>query len=143
MYGFKSVYPWLLSITIIVAVMPFFVWLARHVFPNIRWLRYVHIPILFVYLRFLENPAGGYLQLPAWILIGLIFRIFIHRWWFHRYGFLCSLTLTMGDRFARLFMYFIFNNRNVNFPTWWGTTNNLCPLSNTNTNGTLVPPSDD
>jgi hypothetical protein len=121
-----------------VAVMPFFVWLARFFFPNVKWLRFVHIPILFLYLRYLENPGVGYLQIPVWILVGLIFRKFIPRWWFDRYGFLFSLTITMGDRFTRMFIFFIFSNRGVNFPSWWGTKTNVCPLSVAAANGSIV-----
>jgi hypothetical protein len=138
MYGLKSVYPWLLWIMVTVGVMPFFVWLAHLIFPKVKWLRYVHVPILFLYVRYLESAAGGYLQIPCWVLTGLLFRKVIRRWWFERYGFLFSLSITMGDRFTMLFLFFIFTYRNVNFPTWWGTLTNVCPLSNAAANGTLV-----
>jgi hypothetical protein len=118
--------------------MPFFVWLARRFFPDVKWLLYVHIPIMFSYLRYLESPEVGYLQIPVWLLVGLFFRNVIRRWWFDRYGFLLSMSLTMGDRFTRLFLFFIFNYRNVNFPYWWGTTTDVCPLSVAAANGSLV-----
>lgn len=138
MYGLKSVYPWLLWMMVGIAVMPLFVWLARHFFPRMKWLHFVHIPIMFLYLRYLESPGVGYLQIPVWLLVGLLFRYFIRRWWFDRYGFLFSLSITMGDRFTRMLLFFIFTNRNQNFPSWWGTTTNVCPLSVAALNGSLV-----
>ncbi len=130
MYGLKSVYPWLLWVTIAISIMPLFVWLAQYLLPNIKWLRFIHIPIMFLYLR--------YLQIPVWLLVGLLFRSIIRRWWFDRYGFLFSLSITMGDRFTRFFLFFIFTNRNQHFPSWWGTITNVCPLSVAAANGTLV-----
>lgn len=138
MYGLKSVYPWLLWVMVSIAVMPLFVWLARHFFPKIRWLHSVHIPIMFLYLRYLESPGVGYLQIPVWILMGLLFRYVIRRWWFDRYGFLFSLTITMGDRFARMLVFLIFTNRNQKFPSWWGTGTNVCPFSGASMNGSFV-----
>jgi hypothetical protein len=123
---------------VVIGIMPLFVWLAQYFFPKMKWLRFVHIPIMFFYLRYLQSPGIGYLQIPVWVLVGLLFRSVIRRWWFDRYGFLFSLLITMGDRFTRLLLFFIFTNRNQHFPSWWGTTTNVCPLSGVAASGTLV-----
>ena len=137
-YGLKSVYPWFLWMMIAVGVLPIFVWFFRRIFPHVKWLRYVHIPIVLLSTFNLQYTGYGYLIFPTWFLLGFIFLKVIRRWWFDRYGFLFTISMTMGTAVAQFFIFFIFNNNHIIFPEWWGTKNDTCPLALASANGSTT-----
>ncbi|CAF1295330.1 unnamed protein product [Adineta steineri] len=107
LYGLESVYPSLIWVMVAVAVLPLFIWIAHKFWPQIKWLRFIHIPIMFGYLPNLQSGASGYLSLPTWFLLGFIFYKVIRRWW------------------------------NATFPAWWGNQKNACPLASASANGSF------
>jgi hypothetical protein len=118
-----------------IGVLPIFTWIAQRLFSSIKWIKLIHIPIMFAYFVSLASPNYGYLIAPGWILLGIIFRKLIRRWWFDRYAFLFQICMFMGTFITTFFMFFIFTYNDIRFPDWWGTQTNVCPLALANVDG--------
>ncbi|CAF1576670.1 unnamed protein product, partial [Didymodactylos carnosus] len=132
-FGASGPYRHLLWLMLVGALLPVGFWMMSKLFPNIKWLKFVHIPVmLWTVSTSAIVPAGFY---PTFILIGFIFYIFIQKWWRDRYAFLFSSAMDCGAEISFFFIFFILLYRNIEFPDWWGTGGLFkdgCPLSNAN-----------
>ncbi|CAF3979217.1 unnamed protein product [Rotaria sp. Silwood1] len=141
MFGPKSIYWPLLFGFLIGAILPIPVWLLRKQYPQIRWIRYVHFPIILSATGLIPPaPPGEYF---SWLIIGFIFNFVIfhyaHAWW-QRYAFVFSAAMSCGVAICALIIFFLLTNNNISFPTWWGTggiTGDGCPLASANFSGIL------
>ncbi|CAF1260682.1 unnamed protein product [Adineta ricciae] len=91
--------------------------IAQHVFLTTKWLKRVHVPpAAFIYMMSLTEPTYGYAIAPGWVLLGIIFRKVVHRWWSDRYAFLFQIA----------------------FPNWWGTQMDFYRLAYANVDGKIL-----
>jgi hypothetical protein len=139
MFGLSSIYSPLLLAFPIGAILPIASWLLMKIYPQYKWLEYIHFPALLSGLTLLAYaPAGEY---PTWFAVGFFFNFILFRYahsWWKRYAFLFSAAMSCGVAISALLIFFVFQNNNLHFPNWWGTggiTGDGCPLANGNFTG--------
>jgi hypothetical protein len=116
---------WLLFIGIIVPV-PF--WLLHKKYTRTTWLKHIHTPILLMpgAYWYYTSSAGTF----TWLLFGVLSHLVIRRWWYEHYSLLFSIAMDTGATLSGTVMLFLFTNRNIQYPEWWGSSNNdTCPLA--------------
>jgi len=103
------------------ALLPLITWLLIKKFPNNNFLKNVHWPVL------LASTAGMPPNYPymysSGLFLAVIFGFYARRYqfnWWSRYNYLTSAALDAGVAITGLFIFFIFNTRNVGAPIWWG-----------------------
>ncbi|CAF0975297.1 unnamed protein product [Adineta steineri] len=141
MFGPGSTYSSLLYGFLIGAIIPIPPWLLMKKYPNVKWLKYIHFPIMLSATGMMPPaPPGNY---PSWLLIGFIFNFILARYartWWKRYAYVFSAAMDCGVAFGILIIFFALQNNKVEFPTWWGTGGNTgdgCPLSHGNFYGRI------
>ncbi|KAF9343305.1 hypothetical protein BGX26_005941 [Mortierella sp. AD094] len=98
-------------------------------YSGIAWLEYIHLPVMLSATGMMP-PAQAY-NYTNWLAMGFLFQFFARRYrpeWHLRFTYVLSSALDSGTAFCVLFSFFIFTNRNVAMPDWWGTRGDLCPL---------------
>ncbi|KAF9169353.1 hypothetical protein BGX21_008146 [Mortierella sp. AD011] len=103
------------------ALLPIPFWYATKLYPNIQWLKLVHWPVL---LAATSNiPPGLPYFFTNGLFLGFVFmyilRRYRYRWW-SRYNYLSSAAMDTGVAIGGILIFFIFQNNNINFPSWWG-----------------------
>ncbi|CAF3957162.1 unnamed protein product [Adineta steineri] len=141
MFGPGSTYSSLLYGFLIGAIIPIPPWLLMKKYPNVKWLKYIHFPIMLSATGMMPPaPPGNY---PSWLLVGFIFNFILARYartWWKRYAYVFSAAMDCGVAFGILIIFFALQNNKVEFPTWWGTGGNTgdgCPLSHGNFYGRI------
>ncbi|CAF0840268.1 unnamed protein product [Adineta ricciae] len=113
--------------------------IAQHVFLTTKWLKRVHVPpAAFIYMMSLTEPTYGYAIAPGWVLLGIIFRKVVHRWWSDRYAFLFQIGMFMGTSVVTYWIFFIFTYNSIAFPNWWGTQMDFYRLAYANVDGKIL-----
>jgi hypothetical protein len=132
---FSGIYKPLLWLLLIGAILPVPFWLLHKKYPNTTWLKHVHTPIMLLpaVYWFTTGSAGTF----TWLLFSFLCHLFIRRWWYDRYSLLFSIAMDTGASISGAIFFFIFINRHVQFPEWWGArADDKCPLaSRTSFNG--------
>ncbi|CAF1532961.1 unnamed protein product, partial [Didymodactylos carnosus] len=77
-------------------------------------------------------PPVGYF--PSWIVISFIFNTVIRQWWWERYALLFSVAMDVGVQITYIAICILLA-KHINYPTWWGTSTNICALAGANFNG--------
>ncbi|CAO3564077.1 unnamed protein product [Mortierella alpina] len=108
----------------------------------------IHTPVILTSTGIMP-PARPY-QYANWLVVGFLFQFWAKRYrrdWYHRFNYVLSAALDSGVALAALLIFFTLQMRNIEFPAWWGTNMNNCPLENANFYGvvpsnkpTAVPP---
>ncbi|CAF1481374.1 unnamed protein product, partial [Didymodactylos carnosus] len=133
MFGKTGIYRNILWCFLLGAVLPIPFWLLSKKYPYVKWLNYVHIPVMLSAVSQLPYiPPGNIL---SWVLVGFIFKVVIRKWWLDRYALLFSAAMDAGVGICIIFIYFILTNKNILFPKWWGLGGiytDGCPLSHKN-----------
>ncbi|CAF3601271.1 unnamed protein product [Rotaria sordida] len=141
MFGKGATYSSLLYGFLIGGILPIFSWILVKTFPKTKWLEYIHFPIMLAATAIMPPaPPGNY---PSWLLAGFIFNFIIARYaraWWKRYAYVFSAAMDSGVAFGAIIIFFVLQNNNIEFPTWWGTGGNTgdgCPLSHANYYGIM------
>ncbi|CAF3444181.1 unnamed protein product [Rotaria socialis] len=142
MFGKGSIYSYLLYGFLIGAILPIITWSLTKKYPNIKWLKHIHFPIMLSATAIMPPaPPGNY---PSWLLVGFIFNFILaryaHTWW-KRYAYVFSAAMDSGVAVGVIIIFFILQNNRIEFPTWWGTggySGDGCPLSHANYYG-IIP----
>ncbi|CAF1209377.1 unnamed protein product [Didymodactylos carnosus] len=103
------------------ALCPIPAWLLHKRFPKVRWLKYVHFPVMLASLS--QIPPIHTATYPTWIFIGFIFNYVIQKrapdWW-NKYAYIFSAAMSAGVGAALIFVAFL-----PAFPVhWWGNAQN-------------------
>jgi hypothetical protein len=142
MFGKGSIYAPLLYGFVIGAFLPIPAWFLMKKFPNIKWLKYVHFPIMLSATAIMPPAPPG--SFPSWLIAGFIFNYVLIRYarsWWKRYAYVFSAAMDCGVAFGVLIIFFVLQNNKKEFPTWWGSggeTGDGCPLSHANYSG-IIP----
>ena len=136
MFGKGSTYSPLLYAFLIGAILPIPGWLLMKKFPNVKWLQFIHFPIMLSATGMMPPaPPGNY---PSWLLVGFIFNFVLARYariWWKRYAYVFSAAMDCGVAFGVIIIFFALQNNEIEFPQWWGLggpTGDGCPLSHGN-----------
>ncbi|KAF9134049.1 hypothetical protein BGW39_008268 [Mortierella sp. 14UC] len=103
------------------ALLPIPFWYAAKKFPNVRWLKFVHWPVLLAATSNMP-PALPYFYTNG-LFVGFIFAFLLRRYrynWWSRYNYLTSAALDTGVAIAGLIIFFALQSWDIEFPTWWG-----------------------
>jgi hypothetical protein len=141
MFNKNSIYSPLLYGFLIGALLPVPSWLLTKKYPHVKWLQYIHFPIMLSASSLIPPaPPGNY---PTWFFVGFICNYILKnyaRTWWKRYAYVSSAAMDCGVTFGVLIIYFILQNNQIDFPQWWGIGGNTgdgCPLSHANYYGSM------
>ena len=141
MFGPQSIYWPLLFGFLIGALLPIPVWLARKKYPEVKWLQYVHFPIILSATN--PIPAASPGEYPPWLIVGFLFNYVLFRYareWWNRYAVVFSAAMSCGVAVSALIIFFGLTNNHINFPDWWGAGGMMgdgCPLASANYSGVI------
>ncbi|KAG0008489.1 hypothetical protein BGZ80_003385 [Entomortierella chlamydospora] len=128
MFGSGSMYNVVNYFFIIGLILPIpFYYLKKWVKSS--WVEFIHLPVLLTATGMM--PPAQAMNYTNWLVMGFIFQFFARRYhaeWHLRFTYVLSSALDSGTAFCVLISFFIFTNRNVSMPNWWGTRTDLCPL---------------
>ncbi|KAF9585753.1 hypothetical protein BGW38_000911 [Lunasporangiospora selenospora] len=98
----------------------------------------IHTPVLLTSTGMMP-PARPY-QYANWLGIGFVFQYCIrkyHNSWYQRFNYVLSAALDSGVAIAALLIFFTLQVHEIEFPKWWGTSMNHCPLDRANYYGQM------
>ncbi|KAF9960325.1 hypothetical protein BGZ72_007266 [Mortierella alpina] len=138
MFGRSSIYHPLMYFFVfgLLIPIPFYIFSRRY--PGTIIDR-IHTPVILTSTGMMP-PARPY-QYANWLVVGFMFQFWAKRYrrdWYHRFNYVLSAALDSGVALSALLIFFTLQMRNIEFPTWWGTNMNHCPLENANFDG-VVP----
>ncbi|CAF4825438.1 unnamed protein product [Rotaria sp. Silwood1] len=141
-FGVGSIYFPLLFGLLLGLVLPIISWFLWKKFPNIKWLAFIHFPMILVATNNVPPaPAGEY---TTWFLVGFIFNLILYRYahaWWEKYAYVFSAAMSCGVAICGFIIFITLQNNNIKFPEWWGTggpTRDGCPLEIANYSGYVV-----
>ncbi|KAF9410344.1 hypothetical protein BGZ94_001675 [Podila epigama] len=132
MFGTSSIYHPLMYFFVFGLLIPIPFYLIARRWPG-TFLDKIHTPVLLTSTGMMP-PARPY-QYANWLLVGFTFQFCVKRYhtdWYHRFNYVLSAALDSGVAIAALVIFFSLQMHNVNFPSWWGTDMNHCPLDRAN-----------
>ncbi|KAM3743914.1 hypothetical protein ACB098_06G012200 [Castanea mollissima] len=107
-------------------------WFLSRKYPNIKWLRLIHMPIIIGATS--NMPPTRAVNYWAWGAVGIFFNFYVYRkfkaWW-ARHTYVLSAALDAGVAFLGVLLFFTLQYKNNIFgPEWWGLANDdHCPLA--------------
>lgn len=137
MFGSRSIYHPLMYFFLIGLVIPIPFYLFSRYYPG-TIVDKIHTPVLLTSTGMMP-PARPY-QYANWLAVGFLFQFCAKRYrpeWYQRFNYILSGAMDAGVAIAALVIFFTLQMRNVEFPTWWGTKMNHCPLEKANFYGKI------
>ncbi|KAK8916169.1 Oligopeptide transporter 1 [Platanthera zijinensis] len=112
-------------------LLPIPFWYLAKSFPQYKWLKYIHIPLLI---------SGGSGVPPVhsvnyimWGFVGIFFNHYVykrHKNWWARHTYVMSAALDAGVAFMGILIFFSLQSHNIFGIDWWGgNANDHCPLA--------------
>ncbi|KAI8604603.1 OPT family small oligopeptide transporter [Dissophora ornata] len=98
----------------------------------------IHTPVLLTSTGMMP-PARPY-QYANWLVVGFIFQFWVRRYrnsWYNRFNYILSAALDSGVAVAALVIFFSLQMQGNDFPNWWGTNMDHCPLDKANFSGVI------
>uniref|UniRef100_A0A2P2KAG1 Oligopeptide transporter 1-like isoform X1 n=3 Tax=Rhizophora mucronata TaxID=61149 RepID=A0A2P2KAG1_RHIMU len=127
MFTKKGVYPQMNWFFLIGFLAPFPVWLLSRKFPNQKWIRNIHMPILLSAYGLPARPV----HYISWGAVGIFFNYYIYKrykgWW-ARHNYILSAGMDAGLAFMAIIIFFTLQSKDISGPSWWGQTDQ-CPLA--------------
>ncbi|XVF53341.1 hypothetical protein PTKIN_Ptkin05aG0091800 [Pterospermum kingtungense] len=113
------------------AVAPLLVWSAHKTFPNKKWIRFIHMPVLLGATSMM--PPASAVNFTSWLIVAFLsgYVIFKYRpgWW-KRYNYVLSGGLDAGTAFMTVLLFVALQPKNISLQ-WWGNSEDDegCPLA--------------
>ncbi|XP_023880342.2 oligopeptide transporter 1 [Quercus suber] len=131
MFAKLGVYPGLNWFFLVGFLAPFPGWYLSRKFPNIKWLRLIHMPIIIGGTS--NMPPARAVNYWAWGAVGLFFNFYVFRkykgWW-ARHNYVLSAALDAGVAFMGVILFFALQSKDISGPSWWGMdADDHCPLA--------------
>ncbi|KAK4850003.1 hypothetical protein QYF36_002952 [Acer negundo] len=131
MFTKKGVYPQMNWFFLIGFLAPFPGWWLSRKFPEIKWLRLIHMPIILGGTG--SMPPAKAVHYLSWGAVGIFFNYYVYRrfktWW-ARHTYILSAALDAGVAFMAVFLFFTLQTNNIFGPQWWGLDGtDHCPLA--------------
>lgn len=132
MFGPRSIYHPLMYFFVFGLFIPIPFYLIAKRWPG-TFLDKIHTPVLLTSTGMMP-PARPY-QYANWLVVGFVFQYCI-KWyraeWYNRFNYVLSAALDSGVALAALVVFFTLQMQGIDFPSWWGTNMDLCPLDRAN-----------
>ncbi|OMP03215.1 Tetrapeptide transporter, OPT1/isp4 [Corchorus olitorius] len=125
-------YPQLNWFFLIGFLAPVFVWLSSLKFPEKKWIKLIHMPIIIAGASGL--PQAKAVHYICWGIVGIFFNWYVYKrykgWW-ARHTYVMSAALDAGVAFMGVLIFFFLQSFSNTFgPDWWGLdTDDYCPLA--------------
>ncbi|KAI0501112.1 hypothetical protein KFK09_016055 [Dendrobium nobile] len=129
LFGHHGIYRNLVWLFLIGTLLPVLVWLFSIVFPEMKWIPLINIPV--ISYGFAGMPPTTPSNIASWLITGTIFNYFVFRYWkqwWQKYNYVLSAALDAGTTFMGVLLFFALQNENRNLK-WWGTEIDHCPLA--------------
>ena len=110
---------------------PIPVWLLSRKFPEKKWIRLIHMPMIFGATQ--GMPPAKAVHYICWGTVGIFFNWYVYnrykRWW-AKHTYLLSAALDAGVAFMAVLLYFTLQSHDIIGPGWWGLeASDHCPLA--------------
>ncbi|KAF8082171.1 hypothetical protein N665_0845s0029 [Sinapis alba] len=140
MFTSKGVYPGMNWFFLIGLLAPVPVWFFARKFPEKKWIKQIHIPLIFSAAS--GMPRAKAVNYWSWVIVGVVFNYYVFRrykgWW-ARHNYILSAGLDAGTAIMGVLIYFALQNNNISFPDWWGSENtDHCSLAHCPTEKGIV-----
>ncbi|KAI8557437.1 hypothetical protein RHMOL_Rhmol04G0011000 [Rhododendron molle] len=110
---------------------PFPVWLLSQKFPEKKWIRLIHFPILLGATS--AMPPARAVSYISWGAVGILFNVYIyrkHKLWWGRHTYILSAAMDAGLAFMGVIIFFALQSKDIIGPEWWGLdVDDHCPLA--------------
>ncbi|KAJ4725318.1 putative Oligopeptide transporter [Melia azedarach] len=131
MFTNYGVYPEMNWFFLIGFLAPVPVWLLSRKFPEKKWIKLIHMPIILA--GPLSLPSAKAVNYLSWGAVGIFFNYYIFRrykgWW-ARHNYILSAALDAGVAFMAVMIYFTLQSHDISGPGWWGLdATDHCPLA--------------
>ncbi|KAF9438942.1 hypothetical protein BGZ76_002605 [Entomortierella beljakovae] len=137
MFGPSSIYHPLMYFFIFGLFIPVPFYFISRRFPGTP-LDKIHTPVLLTSTGMMP-PAHPY-QYANWLTVGFIFQFWVRKYrnaWYQRFNYILSAALDSGIAISGLVIFFSLQMNGIDFPAWWGTDMNHCPLDRANYTGQI------
>ncbi|XP_062168458.1 oligopeptide transporter 1 [Alnus glutinosa] len=131
MFTKQGIYPGMNWFFLIGCLAPFPGWLLSRKFPNVKWFKLIHMPIILGATS--AMPPARAVNYLAWGAVGIFFNFYVYRkfkgWW-ARHNYILSAALDAGVAFMGVILFFSLQSRDIIGPSWWGLdSDDHCPLA--------------
>ncbi|KAK6936646.1 Oligopeptide transporter, OPT superfamily [Dillenia turbinata] len=111
------------------AVTPVLVWLASWIFPERKWIRLIHMPVLLGATAIM--PPASAVNFTSWLIVAFIFGFVVFRYhekWWKRYNYILSGGFDAGTAFMSILLFLVLGMQSIGLD-WWGNNPEGCPLA--------------
>ncbi|CAI0378722.1 unnamed protein product [Linum tenue] len=121
MFTNKGIYPEMNWFFLIGALAPVPVWLLARKYPEKKWIKLIHMPLIFAATA--NMPPARPVHYWSWGVVGIFFNYYIYKnykgWW-ARHTYILSAAMDAGVAFLAVLIYFLLQDKNIYGPQWWG-----------------------
>jgi len=135
MFGTSSIYHPLMYFFLFGLFIPFPFYFFSRRFPGTIVDR-IHTPVLLTATGMM--PPARPFQYANWLSVGFVFQFCVRRYrpeWYQRFNYIMSAALDSGVALSALVIFFTLQVHGIDFPPWWGTNMDHCPLDKAAFNG--------
>ncbi|KAK4852247.1 hypothetical protein QYF36_022349 [Acer negundo] len=131
MFSNQGLYPEMNWFFLVGLLAPVPVWWLSRKFPEQKWIRLIHMPIIFGATAVM--PPASAVHFLSWGVVGIFFNYYIYRkyknWW-ARHTYILSAALDAGIAFMAVILFFSLQSYDIFGPQWWGLeSGDHCPLA--------------
>ncbi|KAL6313796.1 hypothetical protein AAG906_010215 [Vitis piasezkii] len=131
MFAKLGVYPGLNWFFLVGLLAPVPVWLLSRKFPNQKWIKLIHMPIIIGATG--SMPPARAVNYVMWGAVGLFFNLYLYRrykqWW-AKYTYVLSAALDAGVALMGILIFFALQSKDIFGVGWWGLeADDHCPLA--------------
>ncbi|CAN1265841.1 Oligopeptide transporter 5 [Linum perenne] len=90
-------------------------------FPEKRWIKLVHMPVILAASN--NMPPAKAVHYWTWTAVGVFFNYFVynrHKGWWAKHAYILSAAMDAGVAFMGILLFFALNTYDVYGPDWWG-----------------------
>ncbi|XP_034677706.1 oligopeptide transporter 1-like [Vitis riparia] len=131
MFAKLGVYPGLNWFFLVGLLAPVPVWLLSRKFPNQKWIKLIHMPIIIGATG--SMPPARAVNYVMWGAVGLFFNLYVYRrykqWW-AKHTYVLSAALDAGVALMGILIFFALQSKDIFGVGWWGLeADDHCPLA--------------
>lgn len=131
MFGKLGLYTKMNWFFLIGLLAPVPVWLLSKAFPQHKWIRLIHMPVLLGATGVM--PPARSVNFIMWGFVGVIINYYVFKYykdWWARHTYVLSAALDAGVAFMGVLSFFTLGNYNIDGIDWWGGEGyDHCPLA--------------
>ena len=131
MFGRLGVYPEMNWFFLAGFLAPVPVWFLSRKFPNQKWIRLIHVPIIIGATG--NMPPARAVHFVMWGIVGVFFNFYVYnryKQWWAKHTYILSAALDAGVAFMGIIIFFALQSKDIFGVDWWGlAADDHCPLA--------------